>query len=105
MFYLLSTSLLVIETVVVYLFYHAFRSYWKLKDVPGPFWAKFTNLQRVKWVKTKRSHDIFQTVHKTYGTSVRVGPNMVSIADPAAIPIVYPMRPGFPKVGLSMDDV
>jgi hypothetical protein len=24
---------------------------------------------------------------------------MVSISDPAAIPDVYPMRPGFPKVG------
>lgn len=74
------------------------RTYFKLKGVPGPLVAKFTNLQRVWWVRTKRSHMIHQSIHEKYGSVVRLGPNMISISDPAAITHVYPMRPGFPKV-------
>jgi hypothetical protein len=81
------------------LLWHIYRTYARLKHVPGPFWAKFTNLQRVLWVKTMHSHTIYQDVHEKYGDVVRIGPKAVSIADPAAIPEVYPMRTGFPKVG------
>lgn len=77
---------------------HLARTYWKLKDIPGPFFAKFTNLQRVLWVRSKRSHAIHQELHQRFGSVVRFGPNMVSISDPAAIAQVYPMRPGLPKV-------
>jgi hypothetical protein len=77
--------------------YHIFRIYAGLKHVPGPLWCKFTNFQRFFWVKTGQSHEIYQNAHGRYGDCVRVGPNVVSISNPAAIPIVYPMRPGFPK--------
>jgi hypothetical protein len=93
-----STLLGVALLPLAYLIYHVWRTYARLKDVPGPFWAKFTNLQRVLWVKTGRSHEIYQSIHE-HEDFVRVGPNMVSISNPAAIPDVYPMRPGFPKVG------
>lgn len=75
-----------------------FRTYWRLKHIPGPFLAKITNLQRLSWVKSGRAHEIHQDLHDSHGDFVRFGPNMVSICDPAAIPTVYPMRPGFPKV-------
>ena len=78
--------------------YHILRTYWRLKNVPGPLLARFTNLPRVSWVMSRRAHDIHMSLHEQYGDYVRFGPNMVSISDPAAIPIVYPMRPGFPKV-------
>jgi hypothetical protein len=94
-----STLLAVVLLPLIYLSYHIWCTYARLKDVPGPFWARFTNLQRVLWVKTGRSHEIYQTIHE-HEDFVRVGPNMVSISDPAAIPDVYPMRPGFPKVGI-----
>ena len=77
------------------------RTYWRLRHIPGPFWAKITNFQRVYWVKTKKAHLIHQEMHEKYGEFVRFGPNMVSISDPSAIPTVYPMRAGFPKVGRS----
>ncbi|KAA8644051.1 cytochrome P450 [Aspergillus tanneri] len=76
---------------------HFVRSYWRLKHVPGPLWARFTNLQRVSWVKTKRAHEIHQATHDHYGEVVRFGPNMVSLSNPAWIPTVYPIRTGFPK--------
>ncbi len=84
---------LVISGTVV----HLFCVYWRLRHIPGPFWAKFTNVQRVLWVKTGRAHEIHQAVHEKYGEVAQFGPNMVSLANPAWIPTVYPIRPGFPK--------
>ncbi|OKL64465.1 hypothetical protein UA08_00991 [Talaromyces atroroseus] len=82
-----------IGLLTVYLVY-TFR---KLGSIPGPFWGRISNLPRVNWVKTGRSHEIHQDLHRKYGDVVRFGPNMVSVADPACIPVIYPMRPGFPK--------
>ncbi|KAK3291691.1 cytochrome P450 [Chaetomium fimeti] len=71
-----------------------------LRDIPGPSLAKVTDLYRAALVKTGRSHEIYQKYHERYGPLLRIGPNMVSVADPAAIPDIYPMRPGFPKGAL-----
>ncbi|EAQ84780.1 hypothetical protein CHGG_08794 [Chaetomium globosum CBS 148.51] len=78
-------------------FLHQSRVYYRLRHFPGPFVARFTNLQRVSWVQTARSHEIHAQMHKRYGDFVRMGPNMVSISDPNLIPAVYPIRPGVPK--------
>jgi hypothetical protein len=94
-----NTLLGVVVLPLAYLRHHIWRTCARLKDVPGPFWARFTNLQRVLWVETGRSHEIYQNIHEHHDF-VRIGPNMVSISDPAAVPDVYPMRPGFSKVGL-----
>lgn len=83
-----------------FLAFNIFRSYWRLKSIPGPFWAQLTNLSRVQWVRSRRAHEIHMDLHDQYGDCVRFGPNMVSISDPKAIPTVYPMRPGFVKVCL-----
>ncbi|GIC91338.1 uncharacterized protein Aud_007781 [Aspergillus udagawae] len=83
--------------VALYAFYRAFQSFVRLSHVPGPFIAKFTNLQRVWWVKSGRAHEYHRQMHERYGKLVRFGPNMVSISDPGAMSIVYPNRPGFQK--------
>jgi hypothetical protein len=77
--------------------FHLFQVYWRLRHVRGPFWARFTNLQRVRWATTGRAHEFHQQAHFKYGEAVRFGPNMVSLANPEWIPTVYPVRPGFPK--------
>jgi len=84
--------------IVVILSLHIIRMYRKLGHVPGPFLAKFTNFQRVYWVKSMQAHKIHLQMHEKYGDCVRYGPEMVSVSDPGAIPTLYPMRPGFPKV-------
>ncbi|KAK0723562.1 putative cytochrome P450 oxidoreductase [Lasiosphaeria miniovina] len=76
---------------------HLFRTWWRLRHVPGPIWANFTNIQRVLWVTTGRSHEIHRDMHTKYGEVVRFAPNMVSLGNPAWIPQLYPIRPGFPK--------
>ncbi|KAL2802293.1 cytochrome P450 [Aspergillus granulosus] len=87
----------VLTIVVLFISLGALHALSRRSDVPGPFWAKFTNLQRVWWVKTGRAHEIHYKLHEKYGTFVRIGPNMISISDPAALSTVYPNRMGFPK--------
>lgn len=82
----------------LYFVFHCLQSYRRLAFIPGPFWARFTDLQRVAWVRSKRAHEYHAEQHEKYGDYVRFGPNMVSLSDPAAIPTVYPIRSGFPKV-------
>jgi hypothetical protein len=69
-----------------------------LNTFPGPFWAKFTDIWRLLdyWCCTQiRSH---QELHKAHGVAVRIGPNMVSLSDPALIKKVYSTRGDFVKV-------
>ena len=93
----LASVNVVVTLLAAYTAYAALSRYWKLKHIPGPLAAKFTDLLRVYYVKTKRSHIIHQDLHHRYGDLVRLGPSMVSVSDPAAVPVVYPMRPGLPK--------
>ncbi|RAH66101.1 cytochrome P450 [Aspergillus aculeatinus CBS 121060] len=81
----------------LYLAYATIVAYQRLSQFPGPVWARFTNLPRVRWLQTGRSHDIHMDLHEKYGTFVRLGPNMISISDPNALPTVYPSRPGVKK--------
>ncbi len=73
-------------------------SWYRLRHIPGPLLPSLTNLPRVFWVKTGQSQNYHRQLHQKYGEVVRMGPNMVSISNPEVIPILYPTRPGFPKV-------
>jgi len=64
-------------------------SYLHLRRIPGPLLASISNLPRLFWVVSRRAHLQHIALHKKYGKLVRMGPNMVSVADPAAIPIIY----------------
>lgn len=74
------------------------RRWHRLSHIPGPFLASLTDLERARWVLTKRAHLIHQDLHRQYGEVLRIGPNTVIFENPEAIPIVYPTKPGFPKV-------
>ncbi|KAA8641725.1 hypothetical protein EYZ11_007143 [Aspergillus tanneri] len=73
------------------------RRYFRLHGIPGPLAARFTNVPRVRWVRSRKSHEIHRNLHSRYGSVVRFGPNMVSVADPDAISAIYPARAGFLK--------
>jgi hypothetical protein len=69
-----------------------------LKDIPGPFLAKFTDLWRLfdYWNHTQiKSH---QRLHEDLGPAVRIGPRMVSLSDPALFKTVYSTRGDYLKV-------
>ncbi|KAI0170695.1 cytochrome P450 [Pestalotiopsis sp. NC0098] len=60
-----------------------------LRNVPGPWPAKFTSLWRVMFVYDGEAHEKYRKLHTTYGPIVRTAPNVVDISDPSAISAIY----------------
>ena len=79
-------------------FYELFLS--PLKNIPGPFLAKFTNLWRLLSVLTRHSECYERKLHDQHGRAVRWGPNMISLSDPAMINEIYSQKPVLQKVSL-----
>jgi hypothetical protein len=73
-------------------------NYVHLSNIPGPFLARLTNLQRAGWVASNRAHEIHIEQHQKHGDVVRFGPNMVSVSDPREIPKIYKMHNPLIKV-------
>lgn len=95
-----KTALVIAGAALTLGIFQIWWTWYQLRHIPGPFLASVTNFQRVHWVRTKRAHLILQQQHEKYGELVRIGPKTVSFSDAEAIPTVYPMRTGFPKVGM-----
>ncbi|KAL1867101.1 hypothetical protein Daus18300_006500 [Diaporthe australafricana] len=86
----IGLGVLVLSNVVAY-----FRS--PLRDIPGPFLAKFTNVWRL--IDHYRATQIptQRRLHAELGTAVRIGPNVVSLSDPSLLKTVYSTRGDFLK--------
>lgn len=98
MAFAVDISQLVLSASIVsvsYLLWVYFNS--PLRNVPGPFLAKFTNLWRFIDVYGGRAELTHQLLHKRYGQAVRIGPNTVSLSDPKLIPTLYNLKGDFPK--------
>ena len=89
---------------ILFVSFWFFRSFLKLRDVPGPLLAAWTNVPRFLGVLSNRAHDFHIQLHRRYGKLVRFGPNMVSISDPAEIPTVYGFSTVFQKVSDRWND-
>lgn len=85
--------------LLLYLSLVLFRRYWRLRHIPGPFLAKFTDLWRLKLQYFGSIQPVLHELHKMYGSTVRIGPNTVSVSDPEYITTIYGARGGFTKVG------
>ncbi|KUI69397.1 Pisatin demethylase [Cytospora mali] len=68
-----------------------------LSRYPGPLLAKFTDYWRFRDVRGRQSHLTRVALHEKHGPVVRVGPNTLSISDPAYIPRIYGPGQGFLK--------
>lgn len=69
-----------------------------LKEIPGPFFARFSNLWRL--IETWRGHyeRTVQDLHRRHGNIVRIGPKIVSLTDPDVIESIYGVKADLPKV-------
>lgn len=76
----------------------AVRRHVRLSHIPGPFWAKFTDIPRFTWAWSDKIHDKHIALHRKYGDVVRVGPNCVSVGSPLAIPQIYGTGANLQKV-------
>jgi cytochrome P450 len=73
------------------------KSYFRLRGIPGPFWAAWTNYPRLRWVLNGDAHDTHIALHRKYGSLVRFGPNMVSVSEPTEISNIYGFNGKFLK--------
>ncbi|KAJ5900110.1 Benzoate 4-monooxygenase [Penicillium taxi] len=74
-----------------------YLSRWRLHDIPAPGLAAWTNFWLLLQARLGRRYLSVDNAHKKYGKLVRIAPRHVSIADDAAIPIVYAHGNGFLK--------
>ena len=77
-------------------FYVAFRP--GLRELPGPFLARFSGLYRLSLVYGGQAPYQYRRLHQKFGPIVRVGPNHVSVSDPAAVPQIYGVGTNYRKV-------
>ena len=69
-----------------------------LRDIPGPWLAKFTRFWLFKAVAGRSFHLVNIDLHRKYGPIVRIAPNEYSIDDPDAAQILYKSRDQLQKI-------
>lgn len=75
------------------------NKFWKgLNQYPGPRLAGYTNWWRLYDVSKRKHHWTTIDLHRKYGDIVRLGPNVLSFADPRAIKAIYGLNKGVYKV-------
>ncbi|KAI2821405.1 hypothetical protein CBS63078_4605 [Aspergillus niger] len=78
---------------------HLARNYFKpgLSRIPGPFFAKITNLWRFVDVARGRAEVTHYQLHQKHGEYVRLGPNVVSVWNVEALKVIYGIKRGYKK--------
>ncbi|KAI1500358.1 cytochrome P450 [Biscogniauxia marginata] len=88
---------LTLGVVGVFLYYVVAYLASPLKHIPGPLWAKFTNLWRFFDHYYATQPLTQRRLHEELGPAVRIGPNVVSLSDPSLLKTVYSTRGNFLK--------
>ncbi|KAL1297000.1 hypothetical protein AAFC00_004596 [Neodothiora populina] len=81
--------------LAAHLLYNKF--YKGLNKYPGPVLAGYTSWWRFWNVSTGHPEITHNELHKKYGDIVRLGPDVLSFADPKAIKIIYGLNKGMTK--------
>ena len=68
-----------------------------LRGIPGPFIAKFSNIWLLLQARQGKRYQKVDEMHAKYGKLVRIQPDHCSVADDAAIPLIYGHGNGFLK--------
>lgn len=69
-----------------------------LNKYPGHPLAAYTNWWRFFNVWNRKAEKTHLALHKEHGDIVRLGPNVLSFADPRAIKTIYGLNKGMTKV-------
>ncbi|THV73711.1 cytochrome P450 monooxygenase-like protein [Aureobasidium pullulans] len=68
-----------------------------LRDIPGPWISRYTNLQLKFAVTGGRRIFYIDNLHKKYGPIVRISPTEVAVSDPAAFKQIHAVSSKFSK--------
>ncbi|KAH8822726.1 cytochrome P450 [Flagelloscypha sp. PMI_526] len=82
---ILGSILIHILGLIISVFIYRFNPWHPLAGYPGPFLARGTNFWMVFKSAGGKRHVLMRNLHRQYGTHVRMGPNLVSIADTDAV--------------------
>lgn len=88
----IATSILLVAHLLHNKFYKGLNKY------PGHPLAAYTNWWRFWDVSKERTEITHIALHKQHGDIVRLGPNVLSFADPKAIKTIYGLNKGMTKV-------
>ncbi|KAF4307889.1 Pisatin demethylase [Botryosphaeria dothidea] len=83
------------SVVVIHLLRNKFNK--GLNKYPGPALAGYTNWWRFFDVWGRKTEWTHIHLHRKHGDFVRLGPNVISIADPKAIKMIYGLNKGMTK--------
>ncbi|KAH6980629.1 putative P450 monooxygenase [Ilyonectria sp. MPI-CAGE-AT-0026] len=95
--YLTPQNVLLFSIILIALLGLRIRYRQGIRDVPGPFLASFSAIDRLRSAASGRQFQIHQQYHKKYGPLVRLGPNHVSVADARYIAKIYGITSKFYK--------
>ncbi|KAI4594437.1 hypothetical protein KJ359_008225 [Pestalotiopsis sp. 9143b] len=95
-----STRSLLLPCLTAFLFalyVYAFRSWYRLRHVPGPFLASISGAWMVKKALSGRFHEHLKDVSEKYGSLVRIGPNELLSTDPEVLRMMSAARSPYTK--------
>jgi benzoate 4-monooxygenase len=95
--YILLCLVLIPLWISLYYILPYFTTYAPLRNIPGPFLAKFSNVWLAYHSRKRQKYAAVHAAHARYGTIVRIGYNHISIASEEGIPLVYAHGNGFLK--------
>lgn len=89
----------VLLSLVSFISYHLYNKFGHgINRFPGPTIAAYTHWWRFFDVLGRRAQHTHIKLHRQHGDIVRLGPNVLSFADPQAIKDIYGLNKGFTKV-------
>ncbi|EXJ89042.1 hypothetical protein A1O3_02106 [Capronia epimyces CBS 606.96] len=89
----IALAVLVASLLLRNYFYHGLNQY------PGPVLARYTDWWRFFDVCGRRPDITHLRLHRQHGDVVRLGPNVLSFANPKALKTIYGLNKGFTKSG------
>jgi len=94
--YLIKSCVWLPLLLVVYIIYTRYLT--GISHIPGPFVASVSNFWKISaaWHEEMPKRNI--ALHRKYGPLVRIGPDMISVDDPAALSTIYGFKPIYTKV-------
>lgn len=92
----LSVAAFALVSLIARLLYNRYGA--GLNNVPGPFFASFTNFYRLAVVRSYRPERWHISLHQKYGDLVRIGPRTVLCSSNKAAKKIYALNAGFVKV-------
>lgn len=98
---LVSYCLGFVSLTALYLIGSSVIQYWRLRHIPGPPLAAWTNLWLMWHLNSNETfYEVKRRLHDKYGLIIRYGPNRVLFGDIPSIPIILGSSNIFPKVQL-----